>query len=85
MSSDNKIPREMLGDIILTFLLGIKTEHIDSRGVRIPDEVRSLHHSSYASWKDIFSLRKAVVNKMSGTDIKEVRKLAKALKKVWKL
>ena len=78
MSLDkNRIPREMLGDIILTFLLGVKTEHWIDGKARIFDVVRSLHHQSYALWSDIFSMREAV--------IKRVRKLAKALKKVWKL
>ena len=81
MTSDSKIPREMVGDIILTFLLGVNVQSYPKHSKM----VASYKVPFYTSWKDIFSLREAIVSKMSGTDIKEIRKLAKALKKVWKL
>ena len=86
MNLDNKIPREMIGDIVLTFLFGIRTDHMTCDGiVKTPDIVASLEVPFYATWKDILSLRKPLINNMKGTDKKELRKLAKALKKVWKL
>ena len=72
-------------NIILVFLLGVKTKHVDSDGNKMSDLIQELDSPVHTTWKDVLSLRKNITYNMSRTDKKEIRKLAKALKKVWKL
>ena len=82
---DYKIPDRVLNDIILVFLVGVKTKFVDSEGNRINDLVLDTESPIYTTWKDIFSLREAIVRFMDRSDKKKIYKLAKTLKKVWKL
>ena len=82
---DYKIPDRVLNDIILVFLVGVKTKFVDSEGNRINDLVLDTESPIYTTWKDIFSLREAIVRFMGRSDKKKIYKLAKTLKKVWKL
>ena len=85
MDLDNKVPDDVVANIILVFLLGVKTELVDSGGIRVCDLIRGLHSPIYTTWKDVLSLRKTIAHNMSRSDKKKLHKLAKALKKVWKL
>lgn len=52
--SDNKIPVEMLSDIVLVFLVGLEQKHSDM--------IRSNCSDIWSTWTDVVGLRKRIAS-----------------------
>ena len=81
MSLDT-IPREMLRDIVMVFLLGVGLEHKDPQTGLRHNLIRHLEVDLIVEWKDLFSLRKPIIDHLKRSDNELVVSLANSMEGV---
>jgi len=77
------IPREMLYDIVVTFLLGVGLGHRDTQTGLRHNIIRHLDVDLVVEWKDLFSLRKPLIHHLKRSDNKLIVNLANSMEDVY--